>query len=178
MIPQDGKVIFFNSYSPNPVSITLFLISPALLYFNSWLPFFIAIILSISLLTLKSGFELEVKEQRYRFFNTFLFSRFGKWKQIPLIDYISIVRCNEKIRHFQPWGFIQSTRFDDNENYKNIGTYRYAIHLVLKNSPQRFVKIFVGNINNATKNAKNIAHIYQLDILDATTPKMKWMKEK
>ena len=108
------------------------------------------------------GIAFNFKIKTYRYITSWFGLTFGKWQKLPKIEYISVFKTEEKTR---VWVSTASTVVRDT-----------IIKINLFYNGNHRVKAYQTNsISEAFKIAKEIATILNVNILDATERKSKWL---
>ena len=108
------------------------------------------------------GSEINLEDKKYRTFISFFGFHFGKWKDLPEIEYISVFSTTEKatVRALS----AETTSEND------------VIQLnMFYNGNRKITAYTTTDKKDAFKMAKQIAQILNIDILDATEPESKWL---
>ncbi len=113
-------------------------------------------------LMLREGSEIDLMSKTYREIYYVMGLKFGKWKDLPDIEYISVFKTMESKR-VQAMG--ASTTFS-NEIYKLNLFY---------NRNQKIEAYRTDEINDAFENAKYLSQVLNIKILDATERESKWL---
>ncbi|WP_296311931.1 hypothetical protein [Winogradskyella sp. UBA3174] len=122
---------------------------------------FILIGMGIFLL-LVEGSEFDFKNKKYREIKSILSISVGTWKPIPETDYISVFRTNETIT-------LRSRTAEANVSNEIIKLNLFY------NTNQKIEAYETYDENDAFMKAKEIATVLNVDILDATERKSKWL---
>ncbi|MBV1924383.1 MAG: hypothetical protein KUG68_10195 [Flavobacteriaceae bacterium] len=143
-----------------PVSVTKIIFSIVLVIFSIYLyfagTFFGIILLGAALkLSLREGFELDLEGKKYRKLYSILGIKFGFWKTLPAIEYISVFKTVKKSR----------ARVIAAE--ANLGFEVYKINLFYNRN--KHIEVYVSDDKeNAFKVANHIAMILYIEVYDAT----------
>lgn len=110
----------------------------------------------------RDGSEIELDIQRYRTFIDIFGLRFGTWKDLPEIEYVSIFSTTEsaKVRALTAEATVKNDIIVLNLFY---------------NGNHRIKAYATTDKEDAFKVAKYIAEILKIDILDATEAESKWL---
>ncbi|WP_299884525.1 hypothetical protein [uncultured Lacinutrix sp.] len=108
------------------------------------------------------GTEMDLETKTYRNFISLFSFRFGKWKKLPEIEYVSIFSTTE----------TSTIRAASAET--NIKSDIIQLNLFY-NRNQKITAYNTTDKKDAFKVAKEIAQILNIDILDATEPESKWL---
>ena len=118
--------------------------------------FFGIILLGAALkLSLKEGFELDLSGKKHRKLYSFFAINFGKWENLPIIEYISVFKTIKNSRT-RVWTAETTYGF---EVYKTNLFYNKNKHLEV---------YFSEDKEDAFKVANHIAMILDVEIFDAT----------
>ncbi|MEM6721710.1 MAG: hypothetical protein AAF611_20445 [Bacteroidota bacterium] len=110
----------------------------------------------------REGSEIVLDTKRYRKFTDILGFRFGSWKELPNIDYISVFSATETM-------VIRD--FTGDSRVKND-----VIVINLFHNGNHRIKVYTtNNKEKAFSIAKQIAERLKIDILDATEAESKWI---
>ncbi|WAC00857.1 hypothetical protein N7U66_11435 [Lacinutrix neustonica] len=108
------------------------------------------------------GSEIDLDSKTYRTFISLFGFRFGQWKALPDIEYISVFSTSE-INTIRSLGAEANIKSD-------------VIQLNLfHNRNQKITAYTTTDKKDAFKMADEIAQILNIDILDATEPESKWL---
>lgn len=113
-------------------------------------------------LMLQEGSEIDLASKKYREIYSVLGLSFGKWKNLPDVEYVSIFKTKENKR---VQGMGASTSFS-NDIYK--------LNLFYDRN-QKIEAYRTDHINDAFENAKYLSEVLNIDILDATERESKWL---
>ncbi len=93
---------------------------------------------------------------------------FGKWEEIPELDYVTVVRVGMTSKKFQASSnlYVQSPA----------STFQYQINIATKDNKQRIIKILICDKENAINEAIKIGEDLKLNVLDYTKPESRWIK--
>jgi hypothetical protein len=111
---------------------------------------------------IKSGTELALHTRQYRTFSELFGFRFGPWKALPEIDYVSVFKATETIIVRD---LVKDTKLKNDVIVLNLfynGNHRIKAYTTISKE-------------DAFKVAKQIAEILKIDILDATEVESKWI---
>ncbi len=110
----------------------------------------------------RDGSEIELDIKRYRTFVELFGFRFGKWEDLPEIEYISVFSTTEsaKVRALSAEATVKNDIIVLNLFY---------------NGNHRIKAYATTDKEDAFKMAKQIAEILKIDILDATEAESKWI---
>ena len=111
---------------------------------------------------LSQGIEINFDKKKYRNFISLFHLDYGKWEDLPEIDYISVFKTE------------QTTKVWVSSASANITDTVIRINLFHSNN-QKIEAYETQNIDDAFKKAKQIATILDIDILDATEQESKWL---
>ncbi|WP_046757711.1 hypothetical protein [Kordia jejudonensis] len=110
----------------------------------------------------KDGTEIDLTIEKYRTFIEVLGFRFGKWDDLPEIDYVSVFSTTETIT-------IRSRSAE-----ANVKSDVIVLNLFY-NGNHRIKAYTTKNKEDAFEKAKQIAEVLKIDILDATEAESKWL---
>ena len=110
----------------------------------------------------RDGSEIDLKIKKYRTFIELFGLRFGTWKNLPEIEYISVFSTTEsaKVRVLSAEATVKNDIIVLNLFY---------------NGNHRIKAYATTDKEDAFKVAKQIAGILKIDILDATEGESKWI---
>jgi len=111
---------------------------------------------------LQEGSEINLSSKKYREIYAVLGIKFGKWKDLPPVEYVSVFKAKENKR---VQGLGASANFS-NEVYKLNLFY---------NRNKKIEAYITEDLEDAFMNAKYISEILNIDILDATERESKWV---
>lgn len=108
------------------------------------------------------GSEIDFEANKYRTFTEVFGIRYGKWKKLPEIDYVSVFSTTESVmvRSRSAEARVRSNVIVVNLFYN--GNHRIKAYTAKKKE-------------KAFQIAKQIAEILKIDILDATEAESKWL---
>ncbi|WP_430411435.1 hypothetical protein [Kordia sp.] len=110
----------------------------------------------------KDGTEIDLKIEKYRTFIEVLGFRFGKWEDLPEIEYVSVFSTTETIT-------VRSRTAE-----ANVKSDVIVLNLFY-NGNHRIKAYTTKNKEDAFKVAKQMAEVLKIDILDATEGESKWL---
>ena len=113
-------------------------------------------------LMLQEGSEIDLASKKYREIYSVLSLSFGKWKDLPEIEYVSIFKTkeNKKVQ-----GMGASASFSNNI---------YKLNLFYDRN-QKIEAYRTDNLDDAFENAKYLSEVLNINILDATKRESKWL---
>ena len=109
-----------------------------------------------------TGIELNLENLKYRTTTAFFSLTFGKWQDLPEIEYISVFKTSEStvVRAITAETVVKNEVIKVNLFY---------------NTNQKIEAYKTQNIDDAFEKAKQIATVLNIDILDATERESKWL---
>ncbi|WP_400076117.1 hypothetical protein [Winogradskyella sp. R77965] len=110
----------------------------------------------------KDGLEIDPENKKYREIISLFGFSFGKWQDLPDIEYVSVFKTCQTTR---VWVSTAST---------NVTNTTVKINLFY-NTNHKIEAYETQNIDEAFKKAKELASILNIDILDATERESKWL---
>lgn len=113
-------------------------------------------------LALSEGSEINLETKRYREFYSIFGIDFGTWKELPVIDYISVFKTKENSR-------VQSMGAS-----ANFSTPIIKLNLFY-NSNKKIEAYKTEDRDDAFNVASHLAENLGIDILDATEKESKWL---
>ncbi len=108
------------------------------------------------------GIEIDLELKKYRTIVSLFGLHFGKWKNLPEIDYVSVFKTSE------------TTTVRALSAEANVKNDIIKINLFY-NTNQKIEAYNTQNKEDAFAKAKQIATILNIDILDATERESKWL---
>ncbi|WP_452230380.1 MULTISPECIES: hypothetical protein [unclassified Lacinutrix] len=108
------------------------------------------------------GSEIDLKTKKYRNIISFFGLHFGKWKDLPEIEYVSVFATSE------------TTTVRALSAEANVSNAVIQLNL-FHNGNQKITAYTTTSKVEAFKIAKQIAQILSIDILDATKPASEWL---
>jgi len=110
----------------------------------------------------RDGSEIDLKIEKYRTFIELFGLRFGQWKDLPEIEYISVFSTTEsaKVRALTAEATVKND---------------IVVLNLFYNGNHRIKAYATTDKEDAFKVAKQIAGILKIDILDATEAESKWI---
>ena len=110
----------------------------------------------------REGVEIDLNGKRYRKIYSIFAINIGVWKQLPLIEYVSVFKTTKKSR----------ARVIAAE--ANLGFEVYKLNLFYNRN--KHIEAYDTDLkDDAFKVAKHIATVLEIDILDATEAEKKWL---
>ncbi len=127
-------------------------------------PLYGIILLGVALeLALRKGIELDLDEKKYRNIYSIFAINFGRWKELPETEYISVFKT------------IKNTRSRVITAEATLGFQVFKVNLFYNRN--KHIEVYISDeIEDAFSIAKHIATVLDVDILDATTPEKEWIK--
>ena len=109
-----------------------------------------------------TGVEIDLEAKRYREITAFFSLAFGKWRDLPEIEYISVFKTNEStvLRAATAETVVKNEVIKVNLFYHR---------------NQKIEAYVTQNKKDAFEKAKEISTILNVDILDATERESKWL---
>jgi hypothetical protein len=123
------------------------------------------LVLSVIAFSYKSGLEITKASQMRNYISIFGRS-FGKWINLPEIEYVSVVRVNRN-RWIATGGFLGQ----EQSNNKI-----YNVKLILNSKSQKYIKLISTSKEKALAYAIEIGNLIDLKVLDYTESSSKWIK--
>ncbi|WP_298513527.1 hypothetical protein [uncultured Kordia sp.] len=108
------------------------------------------------------GSEIDFETNKYRTFTEVFGIRYGKWKELPEIDYVSVFSTTESV--------IVRSRSAEAKVRTNVVVVNLFYH-----GNHRIKAYTAKKKEKAFQIAKQIAEILKIDILDATEAESKWI---
>ena len=125
--------------------------------------FFVLTIMSFSY---KSGLEITKASQIRNYISIFGHS-FGKWTNIPEIEYVSVVRLNQN-KWIATGGFL---------GQKQSNNKIYNVRLIPKSNNSRAIKLISTSKEKALAYAIEIGNLIDIKVLDYSESNSKWVKD-
>jgi hypothetical protein len=91
----------------------------------------------------------------------------GKWKDLPAVKYISVVRVNESSKGYQ----VSSRMFVESSK----GEKAFNLNLIVDDKI-RFITLSRMKKEIGLKTAMEIGNLFDLKVLDLSTPEKKWIR--
>ncbi|MFI1744916.1 hypothetical protein [Thalassobellus sediminis] len=113
-------------------------------------------------LMLREGSEIDLASKKYREIYSIMGINIGIWKDLPNIEYVSVFKTKENKR-------VQA--MGASANFSN---QVYLLNLFY-NRNQKIEAYRTEDLNDAFKNAKYIAQVLSINVLDATERASKWL---
>ncbi len=159
---MDFKIRHIQSVSSIKVIFAIFLSLLSLYLFYSGTLFGV-VLLGVALkLMVVEGFELDLAKKKYRKIYWLLGLCIGSWKQLPVIEYVSVFKTVKKSR----------ARVITAE--ANLGTQVYKVNLFYEGN--KHIEVYIAEESEKSfKVAKHIAAELNTPILDATSQDKKWI---
>lgn len=110
----------------------------------------------------KNGIQFNLENKTYRNTVSLFGLVYGKWQQLPDIEYVSVFKSTQTSR---VWVSTAST---------NVTRTSIKVNLFY-NTNQKIEAFVTDSATDAFKVAKQIATVLNLDVLDATTRDTKWL---
>lgn len=114
-------------------------------------------------LLVKNGTEINLENKKYRDIYVLFNKKFGKWKDLPNIEYISIFKVKYKVK--------AGLHLALEHEFKD---FMYRVQFFY-NRNQKIIIFETKDKLDAIKQSKFIADILNLEIYDATEKKGKWL---
>jgi len=128
---------------------------------------FLFLIVSIITFSYKSGIEISKTYQIRNYISICGYS-FGTWKNLPEIEYVSVVRVNQN-RWVATGGFLGQEQSNNKV---------YNVKLILKNRKHNFINLISTSKDKALFCATEIGDLIDKNVLDYTEPNSKWLRQK
>lgn len=145
------------------------LLTGLLLYFaiNPYVGLLIMLISAIYSLT-STGKEIDTNNKCFRDYRKLGSFTYGKWENLPQIQYIAVVRMlqGKKTFHASSVSIVQ-TATDE---------YVYVLNLVLNAEKNETMKLYEGSLQASVGLALKLGEMMKLRVLDFTTPDHKWIR--
>jgi hypothetical protein len=109
-----------------------------------------------------TGIEIDLENKKYRKVTAFFSLIFGKWLDLPEIEYVSVFKTSE------------TTTIRALSAEANVKNEVIKVNLFY-NTNQKIEAYNTDDIDDAFKKAKQIAIVLDIDILDATERETKWL---
>ncbi|BAO75779.1 hypothetical protein [Winogradskyella sp. PG-2] len=109
-----------------------------------------------------TGVEIDLEKRKYRNITAFFSLIFGKWNDLPDIEYVSVFKTSETTT-------VRALSAEANVKNEVIKVNMFY------NTNQKIEAYNTQDIDDAFKKAKEIASILNIDILDATERESKWL---
>jgi len=151
-------------------NITLFLIFSfelALFYSVSYVLGGISILLTIGILVIKSGIEIDLDNERMRDYVSIFGFELGPWTSIPKLKYISVVRVKLKRKSFK----FSADTFGQSSSNKLM----FNVNLITEDKRKRYIKVLSAEKEESIATAIKIAELLELKVLDCTSFEKKWI---
>jgi hypothetical protein len=111
---------------------------------------------------LRKGIEIDLTHKKYRNIKSLFSFKFGKWKEFPEIEYVSVFKTT------------QTTRVWVSTASANVTEKTVKVNL-FHNTNQKIQVYETKDIDLAFKKAHEIASALNINILDATERESKWL---
>ena len=134
---------------------------------NYLLGIFIAI-LGLAVTFMPSGFIIDKKNHKIKKVNYLLGIPIGKWKEMPNIQYISLLRVIRKGKRRQSPAPVFASNISDQ--------YMYQINLIIKEERMKPFRLISTSRDHAIKEGLKLGEYLNLKVFDMTTPKKKWIR--
>ncbi|WP_055444290.1 hypothetical protein [Lacinutrix himadriensis] len=108
------------------------------------------------------GSEIDLETKKYRTIISFFGLHFGKWKDLPAIDYVSVFATSE------------TTTVRALSAEANVSNAVIQLNLFY-NGNQKITAYTTTSKEDAFTMAKKMAEILSIDVLDATKPESEWL---
>jgi hypothetical protein len=123
----------------------------------------VSMVVGLPMLLASIGIQIDFDNKSYREFYGLSEIRFGKWQQLPPIDYVTIY-----IEHYAQRGSVAS--IDNVSRYSKI-----KVSLIISPT-QRFDAGFFDSKEKAVEAGKMIARNFNTRLLDYTDKEPKWVE--
>ncbi len=165
-------MIIYKSQKRSSFSHLVILIGGAILFIDLIVAKIIGaliIALGVFILYAKTGIAIDKSARKYREFISIASLVFGKWVQLPEVDYVAVVRVRLSQLKFRP----SEITFKQVEGGFD---FAYNVNLIFKNSPKRFLKIYTSDANDGLKIGMELAKDFNTQLYDCTTSNKKWIE--
>jgi hypothetical protein len=154
-------------------SILLFLlliIDMMLWSFTFYLLAIFATFLTFAILIQPTGYIIDKDKKRIKIINGFISHRIGKWKKLPEVKYVSLLR----VKHIDNLHQTNPALY----NPKTTHSSNYLVNLVIKENWQkeRPVKLISTSKENAIHEGLKLGEYLGLKVLDQTTHEKHWIR--
>ncbi|MFT3740233.1 MAG: hypothetical protein QM786_15920 [Breznakibacter sp.] len=149
----------------------LVLIGGLLLFFDLWMTKIggvVSILAGLFSMFARTGIELDAPKNWYRNYMALGNLRWGKWKPLSPINYVAIVRVRLTQLAFRPSEVTFRQSADKS-------TEAYNVNLIFKDVPNKVMKLYTGNLDQAFMVTRKVAKELSLHIYDCTTQDKKWI---
>jgi len=116
----------------------------------------------------KTGVEIDVTNNRFRRNMILLGHDFGKWRLLPPVKYVSVVRMKESAKSFSGATATLSRQ--------TTGSFIYNINLIVDNKKIRYIKILSARKKEALQKAILIGNALDIKVLDYTSHDKQWIR--
>ena len=113
-------------------------------------------------LMLREGSEIDLMSKKYREIYSVLGVKFGTWKNLPEVEYVSVFKTKENKR-------VQAMA-----GSANFSNDIYKLNLFY-NTNKKIEAYRTENATDAFENAKYLSQVLNIKVLDATTRDSKWL---
>jgi len=154
-----------NSYFPPQFVILGYLLIAIGIYFliiSNWIGI-IMIPVGFIVAFLNINQDLDIKNMKYKEYFEFLGIKFGKWKDIPIIDYVTVFRE----RTIQGKNVVSISSHHTEENYK--------VEMII-NRKEKISVAKYANKEKALEKGLELARALDCKLLDYTSGSPKWIK--
>ena len=154
-------------------SIPLFILLIADLMLWSTSYYVLAIIttlLTCVVLIQPTGFIIDKDKRKIKFIKGFISLKTGKWKKLPEVKYVSLLRVKQINNFHQTNPVLFDPKTEKSSNY--------LVNLVIKENWQkeRPVKLLATSKEDAINQGLKLGDYLDLRVLDQTTHEKKWLR--
>lgn len=162
-----------NKQSQSPLPHILILGGGVLLFLDSiWLKGagLAVVFLGAVAIFAKTGIDIDPDSSRYRDYFKIVFFKLGKWKPLPAVTYIALVRVRLSQLKFRP----SEATFKQSDDKFSIA---YNVNLIMPDSTKRYLRVFTGDLQESKELAEKLAGLMLVDIYDCSTSQKKWIRQ-
>jgi hypothetical protein len=171
MIPTNTITVEGERASRNFFPHILVLAGGALLFFDSPITKIggiIALLAGVFAMFARTGLEIDIEKNLYRGFIRLGHFKWGKWKLLPEINYLAIVRVKLSQLTFRP---SEATFRQTNDKME----VAYNVNLIFKDRSIKIMRLYTGKLEPAMALTKSLAKKMNLQIYDCTTTQKQWI---
>ncbi len=153
------------------IPLFIFLILDLMLWSTSYYVLaIISTLLTFIVLIQPTGFIIDKEKHKIKFIKGFISLKTGKWRKLPEIKYVSLLR----VKHIDNFHQTNPTLFEP----KTVKSSNYLVNIVIKENWQkeRPVKLLNTNKEDAICQGLKLGDYLDLRVLDQTTHEKHWLR--
>ena len=155
---------------PNITSFSFaFIIVMTSIIFLNFFVFLFAIILSIGIAFISSGFLIDFNNKKLKKFTNIYGFYLGKWEDLPEIKYVSVVRVKQS---------RYSNQVQDGTGINQVSSNNssYRVNLIFDEKDRKYMTLISTSREKALNEAMRIGDAFDIKVLDFSTPDRNWIR--